>query len=462
MVFSSLIFVCVFLPAVLITYNLSKNITYKNIILAVVSLIFYAWGEPVWVILLLISAMTDYIHGLIIDRFYATPIATAAMASSLIINLGMLVVFKYSGFLIGNINSLTGLSLHVPQFALPVGISFYTFQTLSYTIDLYRGKTRVQKSPLQFLIYVSMFPQLVAGPIVRYSDIAPSLKHRRATADDMAYGIKRFTVGLLKKLALANTTGDVAAMLLEGTRLTVATSWLGMLMFTFQIYFDFSGYSDMAIGIGRMLGFKFKENFDYPYISKNITEFWRRWHISLSGFFRDYVYIPLGGNRYRHVRNILIVWLLTGLWHGASWNFVIWGLFYGVILLIEKTLFNRKLLEIPSPFCHIYTFVIVMLGWAIFYFTDVGALWTFLKGAFGIGCRLYDLTSVSAICTNLWLIIICAIGITPVPNVIYTHLCKEHKKFALVSEPVLVGLGMLICFILLVGQTYNPFLYFRF
>ncbi|MCI5605397.1 MAG: MBOAT family protein [Clostridia bacterium] len=462
MVFSSLIFICIFLPAMLVTYNLSKNITYKNIILAAASLIFYAWGEPVWVILLLISAITDYIHGLIIDRFYATPIATAAMISSLIINLGMLVIFKYSGFLVENINNITGISLPVPQFALPVGISFYTFQTLSYTIDLYRGKTHVQKSPLRFLIYVSMFPQLVAGPIVRYDDIAPYLKNRRATMDDMAYGIKRFTSGLLKKLALANAAGDVAGMLLEGTRLTVATSWLGMLMFTFQIYFDFSGYSDMAIGLGRMLGFKFKENFDYPYISKNITEFWRRWHISLSSFFRDYVYIPLGGNRYKHIRNLFIVWLLTGLWHGASWNFIIWGLFYGVILFIEKTLFNRKLLRIPSPFCHIYTMVLVMLGWAIFYFTDINALAVFIKGAFGIGSQLYDLTSVSAICTNLWLIIICVIGITPVPTVIYTHLCKQHKKFAAVTEPVLVGLGLLLCFILLVGQTYNPFLYFRF
>ncbi len=462
MVFSSLMFVCVFLPIVLITYNLSKNITYKNIILVILSLVFYAWGEPVWITLLIISAAADYIHGLIIDRHYATPIATAALVSSLVINLGMLFVFKYSGFLTESLNSVTGLNLHVPKFALPVGISFYTFQTLSYTIDLYRGKTHVQDSFLKFLLYVSMFPQLVAGPIVRYDDIAPQLSERKTTADGMAYGIKRFTAGLLKKLALANTAGDLAALLLEGTRLTVASSWLGMIMFTFQIYFDFSGYSDMAIGLGSMLGFKFKENFDYPYISKNITEFWRRWHISLSGFFRDYVYIPLGGNRYKPVRNLFIVWILTGLWHGASWNFALWGLFYGVILFIEKYLFDGRLRKIPSPFCHIYTMLIVIIGWAIFYFTDIPSLAAFFKGAFGIGSPLYDLSSVSAICTNLWLIVLCVIGITPVPKVIYSHLCKEHKAFAAVSEPLLVTLGLALCFVLLVGQTYNPFLYFRF
>lgn len=462
MVFSGLVFICIFLPIVLITYNLSKNITYKNIILAVSSLIFYAWGEPVWVILLIISAVTDYIHGLIIDRFYATPIATAAMASSVIINIGMLALFKYSGFLTEGLNTLTGLSVPVPQFALPIGISFYTFQTLSYTIDLYRGKIYVQKSLLKFLVYVSMFPQLVAGPIVRYSDIAPSLSRRTVTAEDMAYGIKRFTAGLLKKLALANTAGNAASMLLDGTRPTVVSLWLGIIMFTFQIYFDFSGYSDMAIGLGRMLGFKLRENFDYPYIAKNVTEFWRRWHISLSSFFRDYIYIPLGGNRYRHIRNLFIVWFLTGLWHGAGANFIIWGLFYGFILLIEKTLFGGRLRKIPSPICYIYTMFIVIIGWAIFYFTDINALWEFMKNAFGFTAPLYDLTAVSALCSNLWLIVLCLIGITPIPRIIFNHLCKTHTAFAAAAEPLAVIAGLALCFVLLVGQTYNPFLYFRF
>lgn len=453
MVFSSLVFICVFLPAALIAYNLSKNITYKNIILAALSLIFYAWGEPVWVILLLISAVTDYIHGLIIDLFYATPIAAAAMASSVIINIGMLAVFKYSGFLLSGFNT--------PSLALPIGISFYTFQTLSYTIDLYRGKIRVQKSLLDFLVYVSMFPQLVAGPIVRYSDIAPSLSSRSVTADDMAYGVKRFVCGLLKKLALANTAGNAASLLLDGTHPTVVSLWLGIVMFTFQIYFDFSGYSDMAIGLGRMLGFKFRENFDYPYIAKNITEFWRRWHISLSSFFRDYVYIPLGGNRYRFMRNILVVWLLTGLWHGAGINFILWGLFYGFILLIEKTLFNGILRKIPSPLCYIYTMPIVIFGWAIFYFTDISALWEFVKNAFG-AAPLYDLSAISALCSNLWLLVLCVIASTPVPRIIFNHLCKTHEKFALIAEPTIVAIGLALCFVLLVGQTYNPFLYFRF
>lgn len=461
MVFSSLVFICVFLPAVLIAYNLSKNITYKNIILAVSSLIFYAWGEPVWVALLIISAVTDYIHGLIIDRFYATPIATAAMISSVIINLGMLAVFKYSGFLAESLNAAAGLSIPVPEFSLPVGISFYTFQTLSYTIDLYRGKIHAQKSLLKFLVYVSMFPQLVAGPIVRYSDIAPSLSARSVSLNDMACGVKRFTAGLLKKLALANTAGNAASMLLDSARPTVVSSWLGIILFTFQIYFDFSGYSDMAIGMGRMLGFRFKENFDYPYIAKNITEFWHRWHISLSSFFRDYVYIPLGGNRYAFVRNLLVVWLLTGLWHGAGLNFILWGVFYGVMLLIEKTLFGGVLRKIPSPLCYIYTMFIVIIGWAIFYFTDISALWTFIKAAFG-GAPLYDLTSVSALCTNLWLLIICFIAMTPVPKIIFNHICKTRAKFALIAEPAVVFAGLALCFILLVGQTYNPFLYFRF
>ena len=261
---------------------------------------------------------------------------------------------------------------------------------------------------------------------------------------------------------LANSSGAVASMVLDSTRLTVASSWLGIIMYTFQIYFDFSGYSDMAIGLGRMLGFHFGENFEYPYISRSITEFWRRWHISLSTFFRDYVYIPLGGNRYHAIRNIFIVWLLTGLWHGASWNFIFWGLFYGVLLFVEKTLFKKKLQKIPAPFCYIYTMFFVILGWALFYFTDLNALWTFVKSAFGVGTALYDLTAVSTFCTNAWLIAVCVIASTPIPTIIHKNFCKKSKVFAAISEPVLVIVGLGVCFVLLVGQTYNPFLYFRF
>ena len=462
MVFSSLMFMCIFLPIVLIAYNLSKNLTYKNTVLIIASLFFYAWGEPIWVVLLIFSAFVDYINGRIIDKYYARAGATIALVSSLVINLGLLAMFKYSGFFIENINTFLHTSISNPNFKLPIGISFYTFQTLSYTIDMYRGKTRVQKSFLGFLAYVSMFPQLVAGPIVRYSTVASELNSRRVTADDFAYGVKRFTAGMCKKVMLANSSGAVASMVLDSTRLTVASSWLGIIMYTFQIYFDFSGYSDMAIGLGRMLGFHFGENFEYPYISRSITEFWRRWHISLSTFFRDYVYIPLGGNRYHAIRNIFIVWLLTGLWHGASWNFIFWGLFYGVLLFIEKTLFKKKLQKIPAPFCYIYTMFFVILGWALFYFTDLNALWTFIKSAFGVGTALYDLTAVSTFCTNAWLIAVCVIASTPIPKIIHKNFCKKSKVFAAISEPILVIVGLGVCFVLLVGQTYNPFLYFRF
>lgn len=453
---------CIFLPAVLVLYNISRNVTYKNIILVIASLFFYAWGEPVWILLLIASTLVDYINGRVIDKYYARAGATAALAVSLTINLGLLFVFKYSGFLIDNINFICGINLPNPNPALPIGISFYTFQTLSYTIDMYRGRTRVQKSYLKYLTYVSMFPQLVAGPIVRYSDIADQLTERKQTAEDFAYGVKRFTAGMCKKVILANNAGTLAAMLLGTTRYTVASAWLGIAMYTFQIYFDFSGYSDMAIGLGRMLGFKFGENFRYPYIASSVTDFWRRWHISLSTFFRDYIYIPLGGNRYRHLRNILAVWLLTGLWHGASWNFILWGLFYGVILLIEKKLFGGRLQRIPSPISYIYTMFFVMMGWGLFYFTDLNAFWTFIQSAFGVGAPLYDLTVHSAFFTNLWLFIVCILASTPMPATIYGYLCKKHKIFALISEPLLVVLGLCACFILLVGQTYNPFLYFRF
>ena len=462
MVFSSLIFICIFLPAALIAYNLSKNITYKNIALTVASLFFYAWGEPLWVILLIFSTLVDYVNGRIIDKYYARPPATAALITSLVINLGLLCAFKYSGFIIDNINAVLPFNIPNPKVALPVGISFYTFQTLSYTIDMFRGRTRVQKSYLKYLTYVSMFPQLVAGPIVRYADIAPQLSYRRVYTEDFAYGVRRFTAGMCKKVILANSAGTVATMLLETSRFTVASAWLGIAMYTFQIYFDFSGYSDMAIGLGRMLGFRFGENFRYPYVARSITDFWRRWHISLSSFFRDYVYIPLGGNRYRPVLNIFIVWLLTGLWHGASWNFILWGLFYGVLLIIEKYTLKGVLQKIPAPLCYIYTMFFVVLGWGLFYYTDMSKLMVFIRSALGVNTALYDLTAYSTFFSNLWLFIACVLASTPIPAGIYNSLCKRFEKFEMISQPILVVLGLGVCFIMLVGQTYNPFLYFRF
>lgn len=465
MVFSSLVFIAVFLPAVLILYNVSRNITYKNIILVIVSLIFYAWGEPVWVIALLFSGSIDYIHGRIISSHPGRWQAKAALLSSLILNLGILITFKYSGFLVENLNAILKISLPVPKFSLPLGISFYTFQTLSYTLDMYRGDCKVQKSWINYMAYLSMFPQLVAGPIVRYVDVAEQINDRRVTVQKFSEGITRFVSGMGKKVLLANSAGSVATLLLESGDLSILpvwSAWLGILMYTFQIYFDFSGYSDMAIGLGKMLGFDFPENFNYPYISKNITEFWRRWHISLSSFFRDYVYIPLGGNRYREVRNLFVVWFLTGFWHGASWNFILWGLYYGVVLFIEKKLFRGALQKMPRPFCWLYSFFLVMFGWGLFYFTDMGMWSQFIKSAFGGNGVWFDVTTVTTLASNLWLILICFIGSTPVPRMIYHGLCRYNKALGAVIPPILVIAGFVVCFIMLVGQTYNPFLYFRF
>lgn len=448
----------------LLAYNLSNNISYKNTVLVIASLIFYAWGEPVWVILLIISAVTDYFHGLIIGRYRKSrPIAAlAALISSLVINIGFLAVFKYSGFIIGGINEAFSLSFKVPDIALPIGISFYTFQTLSYTIDVYRGNVKTQRSILRFLTYVSMFPQLVAGPIVRYRDISSELRRRTVTADNFSIGSRKFVCGLCKKVMLANNAGAAAETLMNGIHPTAMSSWLGIIFYTFQIYFDFSGYSDMAIGLGHMFGFKFSENFEHPYISRNITEFWRRWHISLSKFFRDYVYIPLGGNRKREILNLLIVWLLTGLWHGASLNFILWGLYYGVILIIEKKLLNGILQKIPFPFCHIYTMLIVIFGWTLFYFTDMEMLKACLMSMFGRNGNLYDLLSISVLCRNVWLLAACVIASLPIPKLLYNHFSNTYPIIGAVMEPLVIALGFILCVILLTGQTYNPFLYFRF
>lgn len=462
MVFSGLMFLCVFLPVVLIAYNLSKNITYKNVILVIASLFFYAWGEPLYVLLFMASICINYIFGLIIDKFYGRIAGTVGVVSVLVIDLGMLAVFKYSGFFVENINSLLHLNIPDPQIGLPLGISFYTFQMLSYIIDVYRGKTHVQKSIIKFATYVSMFPQLVAGPIVRYTDIEKEVTSRHVTVNDFSDGIKRFVSGLCKKVIIANYAGNVASLLLDSTRLSVASSWLGIFMYAFQIYFDFSSYSDMAIGLGRMFGFHFCENFNYPYISRSITDFWRRWHISLSSFFRDYVYIPLGGNRYKATRNLFIVWMLTGMWHGASWNFIFWGLFYGIMLFIEKKSFHGFLQKLPWPLSQIYTMFIVLIGWALFYYTDTGALVQWFKNAFGMGNSLYDLVTVSTLYTNLWLIILCFIAATPIPRLIFNGICKKNKVFSAICEPLFVAVGFAACIILLIGQTYNPFLYFRF
>lgn len=473
MVFSNLIFIYVFLPLCLVFYYSVKSAKLRNLVLALFSLAFYAWGEPVWVLLLIFSAAVDYFNGLFIEkcrvRKKGNPVL--GVVFSLVVNLGILFVFKYSAFFIHQINLLTGLSLREPTFSLPIGISFYTFQTISYTVDVYRGKVKAQHSFLSFLLYVSMFFQLVAGPIVRYESVAAEIDERRTTAEDFNSGLIRFICGLGKKVIIANTVGQLAAnsLAFEKAPTSVAAAWFGVAMFALQIYFDFSGYSDMAIGLGKMFGFHFPENFNYPYISRSATEFWRRWHISLGSFFRDYVYIPLGGNRRHQILNLVIVWFLTGLWHGASWNFIIWGMGFGVLIILEKLFMLKVLDKLPKIFSHIYALFFIIIGWAVFYFTDLGQLGSCLGAMFGAnGIPLYDEVTKSAFLSNLYLIIAAIVLSTPVSRLLNDEVTNiERKSGAALTVSGVIRTILCIALlaassVMLVGQTYNPFLYFRF
>ena len=470
MVFSSLIFLFRFLPAMLLVYYICPR-RLKNTALFLGSLIFYAWGEPVYVCLMLFSTVVDYIHGLLAERFVDRGHrgrARLVVASSVIINLALLGFFKYADFLIGIINEVTGLSLAGLSLPLPVGISFYTFQTMSYTIDVYRKEAPAQHNILSFGCYVAMFPQLIAGPIIRFKTIASQLRQRRENIRDFAGGIGRFTVGLGKKVLLANNAGllwdSVSA---GGTQPTVLSAWLGILGFAFQIYFDFSGYSDMAIGLGQMFGFHFPENFQYPYISRSITEFWRRWHISLGQWFREYVYIPLGGNRRHPVRNIIIVWFLTGLWHGASVNFILWGLYYGGFLLLEKFVLKKWMTSWPSWLSHGYTLVIVYFGWLLFACEDMGQIGSFLLAMFNAGGGAVMGSGIYLLYTNLLLLVLMGIGATPWPGRLYRRLGERlaaagHNGLMTALTVVTGAAIWLMCLAYLVDATYNPFLYFRF
>ena len=386
MVFSSLNFMFVFLPIVFGIYFISPR-KIRNFILFIASLVFYAWGEPFYVVLMLFSTILNFVYGALVQKYKGKTSAKWILASSVVLNLGILGFFKYTDFFIGNINAWFGTSIPLLNLTLPIGISFYTFQMMSYVIDVYRGDAAAQKNFVSFGAYVALIPQLVAGPIVRYTTIADQLDNRRESTDMFAYGIKRFVTGLAKKVLLANTIGQVWTQLsaMEVSSMSVVGTWVGALAFTFQIYFDFSAYSDMAIGLGQMLGFKFLENFDYPYISKSITEFWRRWHISLGTWFREYVYIPLGGNRkglIRQIFNLLIVWFCTGFWHGASWNFVLWGAYFFVLLAIER-LCVKPLSHVPSVIRHILTLLCIAISWNIFYHTDISRLWESFRILFG-------------------------------------------------------------------------------
>ena len=467
MVFSSLIFLFIFFPLTLLLYFIARNIKTKNFILVVASLIFYSWGEPVWVILLIFSSILDYTVSHAIEKHRNQPITKFYLAVSVIINLGLLAIFKYSGFFISTINSAFGLSLPEPAFSLPIGISFYTFQTMSYSIDVYKGNVKAQKSFMNFLMFVSLFPQLIAGPIVRYSDIEDQISERAVTTEAFSAGMTRFMAGLGKKVLIANYAGSLATSLLKDIdSAAVMSVWFGVLFYAFQIYFDFSGYSDMAIGLGKMFGFDYPENFKYPYISTSITEFWRRWHITLSSFFRDYVYIPLGGNRVgvpRQILNLLIVWGLTGLWHGASWNFVLWGLYYFFFLCLEKFILKKFFDKIPSPIRWLYSMSVVLVGWMIFYFDDFQTLITAFSVAFGhTGNAFTDPVSETLVINNVPFILIAAIASTPVLNVIRRLVEKSSPLTESILRIVYNIVMLILCVASLVGSTYNPFLYFRF
>lgn len=467
MVFSGLTFLLLFLPAVLLVYFIVPK-RFKNAVLFLFSLLFYAWGEPVYVVLMLFSTVLDFSCGKVVDRYRGTPKAKIGLLVSVFVNLGLLCLFKYTDFFITTINSITGTAIPLLNLPLPIGISFYTFQTMSYTIDVYRGDAKVQNNIISFGAYVSLFPQLIAGPIVRYQTIADQINDRTHSFDKFGDGVKRFAVGLAKKVLLANNIGLLwsAVSKTDISQLSVVSAWLGAIAFAFQIYFDFSGYSDMAIGLGKIFGFDFLENFNYPYISKSVTEFWRRWHISMGTWFRDYVYIPLGGNRKRfavQIRNIAVVWLLTGFWHGTSWNYVLWGVFYGILLIIEKLFLLKYLNKAPSFIGHIYAVICILIGWVFFAFEDISQGLDYLKVMFGGASAFVTNETMYQMISYLPLLLICLVASTPVGKILYGKL-KKLKNSTLTS---LVSIsGMLAVTVLstayLISGSYNPFLYFRF
>ena len=449
MIFSSNLFLFVYLPAVLLTYYLVPRVL-RNPVLLLFSLLFYGWGEPVYLFLMIGDILLNYVCGYLIHRQQLQgKKGTGALVVGVVLNLLLLGYFKYAGFLFGGL---------LPAVSLPIGISFYIFQSMSYIIDVYRDDAPVQKNPLTFGTYVTLFPQLIAGPIVRYADVALMLQTRKETLSQFAAGVRLFIVGLGKKVLIANAAGNLWN-LLQGQEGTL-TAWVGLAAYTLQIYFDFSGYSDMAIGLGRMFGFEFLINFDYPYISRSITEFWRRWHISLSTWFKEYVYIPLGGNRRgmkRQIFNILTVWLLTGLWHGASWNFVLWGGYYAVLLIIEKLGLLKVLKRAPAAVTHIYTMFLVMLGWALFFFEDLGALGGFLAQLFTLSSSA---EAMPLILGYLPLLLTGVLASTPLWK--KWNILKKDSTPAFWVETAALALMLLLCIASLASQSYNPFIYFRF
>lgn len=470
MLFSSITFLFVFLPVTLVVYFLVP-VKFKNIVMLIASLFFYAWGEPVYIVLMVLSIIFNYICGLDIDKKQDDPAkAKNSLIFTVVVNLLLLGFFKYYGFMMDSINSL--FSIHIPyrELSLPIGISFYTFQALSYIVDVYRKEVKPQENMLNFALYISMFPQLIAGPIVRYVDIERQLKQRSITLDKFGHGAMYFIRGLGKKVILANTIGavfDQISALKFGT-FSVLTAWVGCISFAFQIYFDFSGYSDMAIGLGKMFGFEFRENFQYPYVSTSITEFWRRWHISLSTWFKEYVYIPLGGNRCsvsRNIMNLLIVWTLTGMWHGAAWNFLFWGLYYGIILVLEKYVWGNVLSRLPKIVQHIYALLLIMVGWVFFFSPNMGYAVKYLGTMFGIGVSAFADKQTIFLLAGHWLFYLLAvlgsstIGFFLMRRIISAFRSVRTRKIA--AGVVYIGI-FFVAVAYLVTESFNPFLYFRF
>ena len=468
MLFSSIVFLFTFLPAVMLLYYLLL-VRFRNVILLLASLVFYAWGEPVYLFLMLLSILFNYFSGLDIARnLQDKRAAKRSLVFNLIINLAVLGFFKYEGFVLDTLNGILPVHISYHALPLPIGISFYTFQILSYIIDVYRGNVKVQTNLPNFALYVTMFPQLIAGPIVQYADVDEQLASREVSRTKFGEGSMYFIRGLAKKVLLANTSGMIFTEVsgLAKGNIAVMTAWLGAFAYMFQIYFDFSGYSDMAIGLGKMFGFEFNMNFNYPYVSKSITEFWRRWHISLSSWFRDYVYIPLGGNRVskiKHIRNLLIVWFLTGLWHGAAWNFVAWGLYYGVLLIIEKYLLSPVLDRLPDVVRHIYSIVLVVIGWVLFFSSSFGQAADYIRVMFGAGAHGFaDRESMYLLTSNLILWLILIFGSTPLVHFRYEHMLRSKKWNTTIINSVVYAALFIVCIAYLVTETYNPFLYFRF
>ena len=458
MVFSSITFLFYFLPLVILSYFLSPS-KLKNLTLLIFSLIFYTFGEPKYIFIMIFSTIVDYIHALIIDKYRNTLKAKIALISSIIVNLSLLGFFKYSNFFISIINSIFSANLDSLNLTLPIGISFYTFQTMSYTIDVYKNEAKPQKNILNLATFITLFPQLVAGPIVRYVDIAKQLDTRNSDIDKIYDGIYRFIIGLSKKILLANNLGIIwsSIKISQYRELSILTSWLGIICFSLQIYFDFSGYSDMAIGLGKIFGFDFLENFNFPYISKSITEFWRRWHISLGLWFRDYVYIPLGGNKVSKLkwfRNIFIVWFLTGLWHGASFNFILWGLYFGFILILEKLFILNILNKLPNFFKHTYTLLLVIIGFVFFEIENLKDIFNYFNAMFNLNNKFIDSTFIYYLTPNITLIIISIISSTPlIKNILDKNI---YIRF------IFIILGFILSVSFLVDSSFNPFLYFRF